>query len=134
MRSIKLILAVLIISGCGSKSTFESRVKKFMVDSVVVNFNDPKSYEFVSMSIDTVTNGSKIGGQKAMFEYDHTAKDSLDRKKTIYSLSKLKQDLVTNYIITVKCRGKNKMGGLILNEVELNYDPATDQIKEQSIN
>ena len=45
----KLIFVLLIASCSNAPKTLESRVKDYMKDSVVTSFNDPKSYEWVSM-------------------------------------------------------------------------------------
>lgn len=51
MKKITIVLFTpLLILGCGQKTSMETVVKKYMTDSVVVNFNDPKSYEFVSLA------------------------------------------------------------------------------------
>ena len=49
------ILAILTLASCGSNSNnnLESKVKKYITDSVVPTFNDPKSYEYISTVIDT---------------------------------------------------------------------------------
>lgn len=52
----KILFAALLFSACKNSSNVESRFKNYMKDSVVVNFNDPKSYEFVSLQLDSVYN------------------------------------------------------------------------------
>ena len=52
MKKQTILSAIIcIISSCSSSPKgLESRVQSFMKDSVVTSFNDPKSYEWVSMN------------------------------------------------------------------------------------
>ncbi len=49
MKKVIYILIAFAIFSCNSNSSLETRVKNFMKDSVVTGFDDPKSYEWVSM-------------------------------------------------------------------------------------
>ncbi len=52
----QFIPALIIFASCSSPN-MESRIQNYMKDSIVVNFNDPGSYEFVSIDKpDTVSN------------------------------------------------------------------------------
>lgn len=44
-----LLFSLIALASCNSKPSFESAVKKYVRDSVVVKFDDPSAYKYVSM-------------------------------------------------------------------------------------
>jgi hypothetical protein len=65
----KKLIFILLIASCNTASnSLESRVKDYMKDSVVTKFDDPKSYEWVGMSIDTVTRHEEAELQVSYYE------------------------------------------------------------------
>lgn len=107
-----------------------------MKDSVVPTFNDPSSYEFVSMEIDTLKGGDYIKNLRQLYKIEDTtimSKETiLTNIKEADSLDKLAtyKDSIFHININIKCRGKNKFGGLILNDVKFKYFPSTDRIQQ----
>lgn len=147
----KILLVIMIISACTSGQNLESRVKEYMKDSVVVNFNDPKSYEYISMQTDSVfshktareniesseraisSENLKFLGYKLELGSDTNGLASLERPHNsivgIYNNSIKKDrivlsqpDSVLSVNITVKCRAKNAMGALVINDVSLSLE------------
>ncbi|MDE3252509.1 MAG: hypothetical protein KGO92_06855 [Bacteroidota bacterium] len=115
---------------CSSKPNIETRVKKFMKDSVVNTFNDPSSYEFVSMTVDTFKLKDYISNTRLIYG-DTTHFDSIKAKNELARAAELEKrniDSIINYQIKVKYRGKNAMGALTLNEINLIFDPLTDKL------
>ena len=127
----KKILFVLLILSCNTKPNLETRVKNFMKDSVVTGFNDPKSYEFVSMKIDTL-NRAKYDTMLVRENFEAAIKsineggsrweekDKLyDSLRAIIRSDKGDSSEVLKYLINVSFRSKNLMGALQLNEYKL---------------
>lgn len=156
--SLILTLGVVIIS-CSSKQNLQSRVQQYMKDTVVANFNDPASYQFVSMDVDTIKGSDydrelmdqytseldKTKDQLRQLDFETDTTDQYIVREPLTKLVKLrsesidlvkshptKADSIVRYDINVKCRGKNKMGALILNNVKLQYQPSIDKISEVS--
>lgn len=48
-----LFFITILFASCSTSQSLETRVKAYMKDSVVIGFNDPKSYEWVGMTVDT---------------------------------------------------------------------------------
>lgn len=102
-----------------------------MKDSVVTGFNDPKSYEFVSMKIDTLNRAKydtmlvrenfeaaikSINEGGSRWEEKDKVYDSL---RAIIRSDKGDSSEVLKYSINVSFRSKNLMGALQLNEYKL---------------
>lgn len=49
-------VAVFLFVRCSNEATLNERAEKFVKDSVLPSFNDPKSFEFVSIKPDSVSN------------------------------------------------------------------------------
>ena len=126
----KVLLVSMFFVGCASKKeNLETKVKSYMVTSYVPSMNDPKSYEFVSMEVDT------IKGELADLRTERKFLDqnigTYEKAITDLKLHPSKNDSTYYYIINTKIRGKNKMGSLILNEQKLKYtEPATFEMVE----
>lgn len=104
-----------------------------MADTVSKTFNDPSSYEFISMQVDTV---------KGKDDYDNLKKystnavlfDSAARDKMKVQLAQIENnpgymDSVFNYIIHVSFRSKNKLGALATGQMRLKYLPQIDKME-----
>ena len=48
--------AILFASCSSNEPSLKDKTEKFIKDSVLTSFNDPKSFEFVSMKSDSVSN------------------------------------------------------------------------------
>lgn len=141
-----LIMAAVLVA-CQSAPSFEDRVKSYMKDSVVTSFNDPKSYEYVSMSADSTFSHQQA--KDRLEELQH----HIDKENSSYNLNKIelgnepgfakittshdelinaynssvtrykgylsRPDSLLHVDIEVRCRAKNAMGALILNTVKL---------------
>ena len=131
-----------------------------MKDSVVVDFNDPKSYEYVSMSFDTLRgknfhslnvdiytsditsiykNQTKTITENPDFsssEIETILKpgdiliEEFKRQRDSIRRNPIKPDSILQININVKCRVKNKMGALILDEIRLLYFPSTNKLRQ----
>ena len=154
----KKLFVVFLFASCNSKPSFESRIQSYMKDSVVVNFNDPKSYEYVSMQADTVTGkdydtsmvemynryiNDIYQTQTKMIENDFSSdtmgmysvlkpgNETIDKFENDIKKIRTKPsppDSIYNINVIVKFRGKNKIGALILDETRLKYFPKEDKI------
>ena len=132
----KYLLTITLISilSCNSKSDIETLVKQYMKDSVVPKFNDPASYQFVSMKIDTFKGQDYLKNLQELYINDTLADKNVieEKKKEITKLSSSPgySDSILNLQIEVKYRGKNKMGALILDDLDLRYFPQENKIVE----
>lgn len=129
----KYIITLMILSlACSQKNnSMEDKVHQFMKDSVVPTFNDPASYQFDNMDIDTVT-GEVLSARVAKTISDDS---TMLQNEYFQERMKLAQQINANpalkdsiYYINVRVdfRGKNKFGGLIKDKVRLVYYPATN--------
>ena len=130
MKAILAIALFAIVLSCNTNPNLETRVKNFMKDSVVTGFNDPKSYEFVSMKIDTLTRANydtllvsenlkaeiKAVEEGGRWEEKIKVYDSLTN---IIRADKGDSLEVIKYLINVSFRSKNLMGALQLNDYKL---------------
>jgi hypothetical protein len=151
-KSIAILTLAIIAFSCSQKKTLESRVQAYIKDTVLQNFNDPSSYQFVSMSIDTMS-------EKETYEFGLKWREDYlkDKQRRMDSALAVKDDIMANvlrdgiasdqkeldslkanpvkdrlwYLINVKCRAKNKMGALILNNMKFKYYPDVDKMQEE---
>lgn len=127
MKNIVLLAFSCLFIACSTPPSMENTVKKYMTDSVVPRFNDPSSYQFVSMKVDTFTGKDYIHNIRALyvdtllFSKDKIAEEQAEatslEKRPGYS------DSVIDLEVTVDYRGKNKLGALILDHLNLTYYP-----------
>ena len=103
-----------------------------MKDSVASRFNDPSSYEFVSMTIDTFRLKDYLSDIRISHKINlNFGKDEQNSQPAeVEELEKRNGDSIIHYQITVKCRAKNAMGALILNDVNLILDPNNNKITQ----
>ncbi len=124
MKSSRLLpfaFAVFLFIGCSSNEpSLKDKAEKFVKDSVFTSFNDPKSFEFVSINIDTFKIKDALKNTQDFLKY---ANDSAKELKKIDSLKSLNQDLIINLEFNIKYRAKNKMGALMLDNMLLYYHP-----------
>jgi hypothetical protein len=151
-KSIAILTLAIVAFSCSQKKTLESRVKQYMKDTVVANFNDPSSYQFVSMAIDTMSEKKsyeiELQWKGEYLENDKHRLDSVLKEKDDImagilrdriaadqkELDSLKANPIKDrqwYLINVKCRAKNKMGALILNNMKFKYYPDIDKMQEE---
>ena len=137
MRTNKLFLigvALLFIAACNSGNDIASRMKSYMKDTVVARFDDPASYQFVSLRIDTFRGADFIHNLRLF--YDDTTLLSSEKREADHRLvdSLLKVPGYTERILTyqgqLSFRGKNKMGALVLDSTRLFFDPEKDAIQQ----
>lgn len=139
MKKITLLLMITVsFFACKKETTSEERFKEIIEPVVIENLNDPKSYEFVSVSeIDTFLlkdtykrnldlNQKWLNDLKASDSSEYANKQ---RKSYIEEIEKYKSGLDTvsdNSIdeigVTFKYRANNKLGGLVLSENRIYFD------------
>lgn len=120
-----IILSIILIS-CNNSKTLEDRVKNYMNDSVVTGFDDPKSYELVSIKIDTFKVKDYTQNVRQTLEITKSSSDSTE----LDSLLKVDQSRLIDYQIHVNFRSKNIMGALMNNEYNYRLDPQTNKLSE----
>ena len=127
------LILIRLIGGCSSKKTIESRVKSFMADTVSKNINDPDSYEFISMKIDTMTGRDDYEQLKRLSDnsvlFDSAKRLAMKRQMMVIENNPKYMDSVFNYFITVKFKGKNKFGIQVIDMVRLKYFPQTNKMQ-----
>lgn len=109
--------------GCKNETSLKDKAEKFVKDSVLISFNDPKSFELVSTTIDTFKTKDALKNTQDFLKYASDKEDSAKQLKKIDSLKLLNQDAIINYQFTISYRAKNKMGALTLDNMLLFYHP-----------
>lgn len=126
MKSRHILLfafAAHLFVGCKNETSLKDKAEKFVKDSVVTSFNDPKSFELVSTTIDTFKTKDALKNTQDFLKYASDKEDSAKQLKKIDSLKLLNQDAIINYQFTISYRAKNKMGALMLDNMLLFYHP-----------
>lgn len=159
MKSLLLACFVLTILSCNHSASIESRMKNYMTDTVLKKFNDPGSYEFVELKLDSVYNHKitskylyddslNLNHQKLMMEIESKSLDKeekeeyLKHKNNIIDLyaSRIEQykkelsepDYIYRVNGNIKYRAKNKLGALVLGNITLSYNPVSDKITTEN--
>ena len=109
--------------GCKNETSLKDKAEKFVKDSVLISFNDPKSFELVSTTIDTFKTKDALKNTQDFLKYASDKEDSAKQLKKIDSLKLLNQDAIINYQFTISYRAKNKMGALTLDNMLIFYHP-----------
>ena len=109
--------------GCKNETSLKDKAEKFVKDSILISFNDPKSFELVSTTIDTFKTKDALKNTQDFLKYASDKEDSAKQLKKIDSLKLLNQDAIINYQFTISYRAKNKMGALTLDNMLLFYHP-----------
>ena len=107
--------------GCKNEPSLKDKAEKFVKDSVLTSFNDPKSFELVSITIDTFKTKDALKNTLDFLKYASDKEDSAKQLKKIDSLKLVNQNDILNYQFTISYRAKNKMGALILDNMLLYY-------------
>ncbi len=126
MKSRHILLFAFIaclFGGCKNEASLKDKAEKFVKDSVLISFNDPKSFELVSTTIDTFKTKDALKNTQDFLKYASDKEDSAKQFKKIDSLKLLNQDAIINYQFTISYRAKNKMGALMLDNMLLFYHP-----------
>lgn len=135
MRYLFMFLTVAALS-CNSsnKTDVGDLAKAYMKDSIVPRFNDPASYEFVSIKIDTFKGADYLNNLKRLYaDTTFMSKETIQEKqKEITDLSSIPGygDSILNLQIEISYRGKNKMGALVLDKTNLRYYPKENRFLE----
>lgn len=133
----KWFIFAILLAACStqqSSNNMEEKVHQYMKDSVVPTFNDPASYQFVKMDIDSVTGQvltqrvSKAISEDSSMLSNEYFQDKIKWAKEVEADPSLK-DKVYYVNVRVDFRGKNKFGGLIKDKVRLVYYPATNRFE-----
>jgi hypothetical protein len=158
MKSIFTLFVTVLLISCSSEKddSLNKRFENYMKDSVVaLSFNDPGSYEFVSIDIDSVTNheyarkNMKEDSTKLADLNQKIILDSLDGYTDIRSnytgslhiyqsnIDRYRKDLSeADYVYKVNAlisyRANNKLGAKILDQTMLSYFPPTNKIKREN--
>lgn len=129
-----MVVCALSCSSTNNQADIESRAKQYMMDTVVPRFNDPASYQFVSLKVDTLTGADYLKNLKRSYIDTDTSLLGTavynEKLKEISDLSAIPgyADSVLLLNIEVEYRGKNKMGALILDKTDLRYFPKEDRL------
>ena len=120
-----LIIAVLFSACSSKKENIENDLKAYLEKEYRPSMNDPKSYEYVSMKIDTI-NGSVYDAKKSL---DILNNNSLPKSTILSMVDSIKAhpskaDSIYCYDIDVTLRGNNSFGAKILNNESVRYYPA----------
>ena len=118
-----IVIAASLSIGCKNEPSLKDKAEKFVKDSVLTSFNDPKSFELVSITIDTFKTKDALKNTQDFLKYASDKEDSVKQLKKIDSLKLLNQDDILNYQFTISYRAKNEMGALILDNMLLFYHP-----------
>ena len=118
-----IVIAASLSIGCKNEPSLKDKAEKFVKDSVLTSFNDPKSFELVSITIDTFKTKDALKNTRDFLKYASDKEDSVKQLKKIDSLKLLNQDDILNYQFTISYRAKNEMGALILDNMLLFYHP-----------
>lgn len=113
----KVLFAALVLASCNANKTenVEAKVKAFMQKEYVPNINDPKSYEYVSMTLDTIKGEfNDIYLKDEVFNSGASTQEKLQKVDAIEK-SPSKKDSIYYRIANVEIRGKNLYGAVILN-------------------
>lgn len=135
MKKLLICLLFAPFFSCHQSHTVEDRLRAYIKDTLVKAFDDPSSYQFVSLKIDTFRGSDFIHNERALYVKGDTllhSEEIIDEKLAqIDSLSKTPgyADSIWNYQAELKFRGKNKMGALILDKVNLKYIPVEDKVE-----
>jgi len=124
-----LAFASYLFVGCKNETSLKDKAEKFVKDSVLISFNDPKSFELVSTTIDTFQTKDALKNTQDFLKYASDKEDSANQLKKIDSLKLLNQDAIINYQFTIGYRAKNQMGALVLDNMLLFYHPETKRFK-----
>lgn len=147
--------ALVLIGGCSSNNkSLEARFKDYMKDSVAATtFNDPASYEFVSIKIDSVTNHQyaemslredslKLDNLNDKIKLDSlegidNARDNYKTSLQIlrseiegYNKDLAAKDYVYKINAMISYRAKNKLGAKVLDQTKLYYLPFSNKIEQ----
>jgi hypothetical protein len=130
-KLILLIIVISLITSC-KNNPIEDKTKKYMTDNIVSKFNDPSSYEYDGLSVDTFKVSNDIDNQiQLLADTLYTPKQDIAQEKTaLDSLEKLNPDSVIDLEITVRYRGKNKLGAMVLDSLALKYNIASDRFTQ----
>jgi hypothetical protein len=115
-----------VFASCASKVSLEDKAKKYVTDSVLSSFNDPKSFEFVSSVVDTFRVVDEIKNVNDLLKYKQ---DSAKSYRELDSLAKIDKNKIINYQITITYRAKNAMGALMLDKMLLFYYPESNRFQ-----
>lgn len=152
MRKFAILALLPLALSCTNKKDVEARINNYIKDTTLQHFNDPSSYQLVSMDIDTVSDKKRyafdlkywaevIATDKHRLDSVKKANDNImaaiidtevvDNQKRLDSLKANPAKDRTWYYVNVKCRGKNKFGALVLNNMKFRYYPDTDRVIEE---
>ena len=137
----KKIIVILLAVSCSTSQSLETRAKNYMKDSVVNGFNDPKSYEFVSIKTDTILRpeydtakveenynaeikmiAESIGDYKPKEKY-------YDSLRALLRADKKDPKEICELVFNVDFRSKNIMDAIELNHYQLVLNKFTNKIK-----
>lgn len=113
IKSIILLCSIIIVS-CSPKTDLKEATEDFIKDSIIIKFNDPKSFELVNVKFDTIkmhsmieseieslTDDLKIKSNELEFnkkEMEYSDIDNINSYKEIDSLTKLTIKLLNESI------------------------------------
>ncbi len=87
-KTLFALSATIIILSCSSKIDLKEITKNYIRDSILVRFNDPKSFEFVDIKFDSINSHSMIESEIESLESDLKIKNmdlELNKKNMEYS-------------------------------------------------
>jgi hypothetical protein len=133
MKLLLTVVIVVLLSCSSNNLNVENRVKNYMSDTVAVRLDDPSSYEFVDMKIDTVKGSDEYNDLKRLSE-NTVLFDSVKREEMKKELAQMQSnsgymDSTFKYYVTVNYRAKNKLGSKVLSQMKMYYYPSKDAIQ-----
>ena len=82
-RFILVIATIALLVSCAKEPTFTEKVKKTIEDYALKNLDDPKSYEFIQLTLlDSITIKDNIEYRKEFFKPSDYAYERLERMKS----------------------------------------------------
>ena len=153
-----LFTTLALFSCSGNADSVEGKIKQYVNDSIVPKLDDPSSFQLVSIGTpDTITNRSflqlRLGFENKNYEslqnlLQMNARDSVagalmrdeylkskhDADSIKAGIEDIKKQIaapvqIFGYESKVTFRAKNKMGALVLNNMNVSYHPANDADK-----
>lgn len=86
MKSLLLICTIAMFCSCKNEPTIQAKTEKYIKDSLLSNFNDPQSFQLVSVDTHSITShmSAKYDIKSTMSDIDKI-KSKIESNKTIFA-------------------------------------------------
>lgn len=132
-KIITIIAAAVLIISCGKELTKEEKFKNKIETVLIKNLNDPKSYEFISITkIDTFYLKNSALRYKKLYQewvndttdyYENKREENINKLNHYKSILDTVSDKTIDEIgVTINYRAKNKLGGLVVSDGRFYFD------------